>query len=630
MGCRLPLLSLYLALTASGCARLTAEPRGAASDGAVADAPADIASADGAAFDGTASDGVTPEGPALTDGARFDLLPSLNLDPGPCSQSGWCWAFPQPTGDTLHAIWASGPSDVHAAGQAGTLMHYDGNSWEVLYAGRSETGWQTINALWGSGPTDVWGGGDGGLLLHFDGTQWSPMGSGVGARFTSIWGLSSSALFLATNGAIYRFDRNTAEPMAIDSDVTGIEGLWGLAEDQIWAVGRAGLIARYEGSRWSKVPHSLTNNHLYGIWGSSPTDLYAGGGSGALLHFDGTQWASLPARSNSVYAIWGRSATEVYIAQSDGIFRYDGNADHTLSASVGAEALHGDANGTLWAVGQAGRIHRGDASGLALQHGSETTLTAVWGRSASEIYIGGYNNVWRLESGALTPLFSVIFSPDALCGQGSDTLHALVTGRLYSYTGSGAATQSALPANSRDIWCGATHVYAGGFAAGSNVEGALHRFDGTSWETVCDKTTGPVDHLWGSSETDIYAVSAYAPEVLHYDGTSCSPVEIGTTQGVFGPVWGTSSSDVVVVTGTGTFRHFDGNVWRYELGPPFSVEAVGGASELIAVGASGRIMRRINGNWLEELTPTIHRLHGVWAGDGTTVALSSTGALIKR
>jgi len=47
-----------------------------------------------------------------------------------CSPDGWCWLNPLPQGNSLQSVWGTGPKDVFAVGDHGTVLHYDGQSWK--------------------------------------------------------------------------------------------------------------------------------------------------------------------------------------------------------------------------------------------------------------------------------------------------------------------------------------------------------------------------------------------------------------------------------------------------------------------------------------------------------------------
>ena len=67
---------------------------------------------------------------------------------------------------TLNAIFGLSPTDVWAAGEDGTVLHFDGTSWARIDLG-SYTG--HLHSIWGSDPDDVWIGGEN-RLFH-----WGPL-----------------------------------------------------------------------------------------------------------------------------------------------------------------------------------------------------------------------------------------------------------------------------------------------------------------------------------------------------------------------------------------------------------------------------------------------------------------------
>ncbi len=82
----------------------------------------------------------------------------------------------------------------------------------------------------------------------------------------------------------------------------------------------------------------------------------------------------------------------------------------------------------------------------------------------------------------------------------------------------------------------------------------LH-YDGISWSPM---NIGTSKRLSGSP-SDVFAVGGNGT-ILHYDGISWSPMNIGTSKRL-SDVWGNSSSDVFAVGGNGTILHYDGISW---------------------------------------------------------------------
>jgi hypothetical protein len=103
------------------------------------------------------------------------------------------------TADPLGSVWGSGPNDVFAVGYEGTILHYDGQSWQSVVL---KTGF--LEGVWRSGPNDVFAVGIDGTLLHYDGISWLKLNARDSAHFLGMWGKGSTFYVVGTSGTIYR------------------------------------------------------------------------------------------------------------------------------------------------------------------------------------------------------------------------------------------------------------------------------------------------------------------------------------------------------------------------------------------------------------------------------------------
>jgi len=143
-------------------------------------------------------------------------------------------------------------------------------------------------------------------------------------------------------------------------DTPSTETIWwihGVAGDDIWAVGDAGLALHWDGAAWSRVTTGTTAT-LYGVWAASPQQVWAVGGSPTgtgetdlLLRFDGTTWTSVapPRRLGATYfKVWGLSANDVHVVASGGLaLHYDGAAwtEAPTDTTAPLFTVHGSALG---------------------------------------------------------------------------------------------------------------------------------------------------------------------------------------------------------------------------------------------------------------------------------------------
>src|SRR5690349_19687187 len=65
----------------------------------------------------------------------------------------------------------------------------------------------------------------------------------------------------------------------------------GVAPDLVYAAGRNGLFARWDGSRWTKV--GIPDVGIYGVWVVSEDEMYAVGTGGRLLQGSTQSWGEV-------------------------------------------------------------------------------------------------------------------------------------------------------------------------------------------------------------------------------------------------------------------------------------------------------------------------------------------------
>jgi hypothetical protein len=233
-----------------------------------------------------------------------------------------------PTGTpTLYGVWASSASDVWVVGVAGTVLHFDGNSWApVSISGPSPT--QVLSGVWGTpGGGDVWVVGAGGTVLHGTKSGLSPETSSVAADLTSVWGVGNN---------------------------------------EVWAVGARGTAIRRNaaGGTWTAQNHGLTQSILYGVWLSGGTDVWAVGDR-VTLHYDGSGWASVGNPVDIGISVWGSADDDVWavgrpaaVAATAFISRFNGVAWVPAAAptTTPLQAVRGSSFGNVWAVGNGGVV----------------------------------------------------------------------------------------------------------------------------------------------------------------------------------------------------------------------------------------------------------------------------------
>ena len=145
---------------------------------------------------------------------------------------------PPITTHNLRGLWGSGPNDVWAAGDKGTILHFDGKAWKVSPSGTDED----LTGITGTGPTNVYVSGQKGGILHWDGQGWSQVSGG---------------------------------------EETTLSQIWASGPDDIWAVGidndsEGAYLRRWTGGKWETqgIPGASS---LWGVNGTGPTDVWMAG-----------------------------------------------------------------------------------------------------------------------------------------------------------------------------------------------------------------------------------------------------------------------------------------------------------------------------------------------------------------
>lgn len=228
-------------------------------------------------------------------------------------------------GEHLFGTWGSAPADMWAVGNAGTVLHHDGQAVASVPAGTSVN----LADVWGTGPADVWAVGQGGTVLHYDGNAFAPVASGTGAALHAVFTAAPNDVWIGGQGTLLHWDGTSMSPVAVPglpADMP-IRDLHGLAADDIWLSGggvnaagtsTTGFVSHYDGTAWSPV-QVLTSeigssDAVLRIWALSPADVWAltdrslSGGRTIYHHFDGTAWTSVLAVSPPTFVFPGGSS----------------------------------------------------------------------------------------------------------------------------------------------------------------------------------------------------------------------------------------------------------------------------------------------------------------------------------
>lgn len=308
---------------------------------------------------------------------------------GTCSSDGWCVVdYPWDGDVTLASVWGSSANDVWAVGSRGTILHWDGSSWQPCTSGLD----QTFRRVWGSGPNDVWAFSTLRGILHSTGwvdgqASWSPVTFTTDDAYwlsdfeqettpvVGVWGASATDIYVGTldvpGGSVWHmtgWDDGKARWRPILQYIDYYGPVFGTSATDVWVAGWNGKVANSQGYKsgivdWT-ILDSATRSNLRGLWGTTRDDVWVVGDTGTIRHWtydDDGELRWLVSESNvtrHLNAVWGSRADDVW------------------AVGEGNTILHGD--GENWS-----------RASLPPIVPAETRLFDVWGTSPDNVWIVG-------------------------------------------------------------------------------------------------------------------------------------------------------------------------------------------------------------------------------------------------
>ena len=290
---------------------------------------------------------------------------------------GWCpEKLPFNVSANLNAVSGTTANNVVVAGDAGTVLQWNGLSWQQLTP--PSGGGVALRAVAGrTGGSSIYIAGDGGTILRLQGTFFAQITNGstatlraaaigdsgniyfVGDGGTAASVSSSGTIATAQNPkatvALYSISENPAGGKDDYYLVGAVSGAQGFAEgwDGVgsvtpqmvspgmniagniyamlcgvsyhYAAGDGGMIIRRSSAsnnsdKWM-LATSPTNQTLRGLWASIEGTVYAAGDMGTIVQFDGATWTKVslnPPINTNLRAIWGTSSTNIYAVGDSG------------------------------------------------------------------------------------------------------------------------------------------------------------------------------------------------------------------------------------------------------------------------------------------------------------------------
>lgn len=244
-----------------------------------------------------------------------------------------------------------------------------------------------------------------------------------GTTVAAVWGTGDDAWAVGARdgrGVVLRWD-GRAFQTAREGEDPPLHGVWGLARDDVWAVGQ-GVILRWNGAAWTRAWSSDRPLVLRAVWGASRNDVWASGvmldhlgrpESWRVLHWRGRGWRDATFAGPFLGARWyfGDGPDDGWALVGAGVFRWDGARWAYLGWHpewCGGEGLEPgprallDAtpglwqgpDGARWTVERGAReVARTDATGARTvvlreaDEGARWTNARIWGAAPDDVWV---------------------------------------------------------------------------------------------------------------------------------------------------------------------------------------------------------------------------------------------------
>ena len=547
----------------------------------------------------------------------------------------WEWMDSLPKATDLHGIWGDSSSSFYAVGSRGTILHYNGSSWNYIESAVSED----LNGVWGSSSNDVYVAGDAGTILHYNGTRWTVMNSGTIEDLQCVYGTSGTNIYaVGTSGTILNYD-GTAWSVFPTFFPETYNGVWASSSTNVFFVGDNGQINHFDGTSFNlEQMDSGTYEDLLCVWGASEDDVYAAGKNGTLLHYDGNTWTAMNSGiSDYIYDLWGSSGSDVFaVSLNSNILHFDGSSwAETPDTNDHLFGIWGISGSEILAVGDGEKIVKYNGTSWTEIRYNTYSYTDIWGSGSDDLFVTDfhtgkifhYNGSAWTEMAWNTPLNFGLF---AIWGSsGRDVFAGGINGHICRYDGvewsvvhNGPGIYGIWGSSGNDV-----------FAVGRNAEtGRIVHYDGAEWTDMTIHLGDFFNGVWGSSGSDVFAVGQNG-RIVHYDGASWTEMASNTSENLVG-VWGGSGSDVFAVGNNGTIVHYDGTSWAtMNSGTTLNLQDIHGTSgsDLYAVASDGPVFHYNGSNWSKVENIAENNWENIWRLPGQGfVILAEDGRILKE
>ena len=543
-----------------------------------------------------------------------------------------CWSpgAPDPCRNRLNDVEitpGSGGDDVWAVGDAGTILHWDGQAWSNIPS-------STNSHLYGIAmvsATQGWAVGNDGVILEWNGSTWEAVASkpNIYNRYRAVdlvpgtfpveaWTLGEEygvGNFVHYDGAKWEMKLGDYYPIYSgvlhDLSMLDSDNGWAVGDDYTWGDGQ---FSQWDGERWHD--RGAVDDQLHGVDMLNINDGWAVGEEGSIYHWDGDAWTALDTvLEEHLLGIDMLSANDGWAVGEEGTLLHWNGSEWTDHSSYmmrfGLRSVELASTDDGWAVGDGGVIlHWDGASWNAVVISTHRKLESVemssgsggndgWAVGNSRDLLHWDGTYWQPVQGTVGGYYAVSMANE------NDGWAAGWGGRFDHWDGN-AWTAAPRVQSAKDM---AMISSSEGWAVGW---GKIQRWDGSNWTEVTSPTTETLYGMDARTASDIWAVGDDGA-IIHYDG--------GMWQTVTSPVtdWlidvSMPRADLGYIVGNyGTILHWNGSTWtKLDRTPGFALRGVSVLDNGTgwAVGSDGQLWQLSGGEWIAVDSPTRNDLYDI-------------------
>jgi len=263
------------------------------------------------------------------------------------------------TTDRLNGIWGSNSSNVFAVGTPGCILRYNGSEWNAMDSSTTDV----LSDIWGNSSSDIFAVGSDpfdytGTILHYNGGSWSVMNTiPFTSRYAlySVWGSNSSDVYAVgtywnesagtLDGMILHYNGSEWSWMTIMKSPV-LNTVWGTSSSNVFVGGEDGTILHYSGTSWVPSNTGILND-MQAFTGDT-YDIYAVGTKGTILHYSAYPDYSVYLDGPELVEVASNFSVIVGISRINNLFtgnltiEYDPSILNVISPTVSNGLLYGN------------------------------------------------------------------------------------------------------------------------------------------------------------------------------------------------------------------------------------------------------------------------------------------------